>query len=179
MSLQRGPSKRDDAAMAPQQAGGALRRASSALVRRRSLAAAACIGLAAIGIGVAAGRGGGGHAAAQTRPTAPSCAHATSYVDRPDSVPADLLPRGTALTSRMNLPQRKMLVTGVIPLEFRKAVAFYATELPRRGYLLAGGDAEMSEAEALFLGSGINGKWKVNGILNCPNAVTLSLLVSR
>ena len=158
-------------------AGGAQRRGSS-LLRRRSLAAAACIGLAAVAIGVAAGRNGD-HGAAQARPTAPTCAHATAFVDRPDVVPADLLPKGTALTSSMNLPQRKMFVTGVIPLAFPNAVAFYVSELPRRGYLLGGGDAEMNEAEARFLGSGINGKWKVNGIANCPTAVTLSLLVSR
>ena len=164
--------------MAPQQPGGALRRASSALFRRRSLAAVACVGLGAIGIGVAAGRGGE-HRAAQARPTAPACAHATASVARPDSVPANLLPDGTALSSRMNLPQRKMFVTGVIPLGFKKAVAFYVKELPRRGYLLAGGDAEMTEAEALFLGSRIDGKWKVNGIANCTSASALSLWVSR
>jgi hypothetical protein len=36
----------------------------------------------------------------------------------------------------------------------------------------------MSEAEALFLGERVRGKWKVNGILDCPSAVTLTLLVS-
>jgi hypothetical protein len=89
------------------------------------------------------------------------------------------MPKGTALTSKMNLPRRQTLVTGVIPLEFRNAVAFYVSELPRRGYQLGGGDAEMSEAEALFLGADLHGKWKVNGIPNCPNAVLLSLLVTR
>jgi hypothetical protein len=79
----------------------------------------------------------------------------------------------------MNLPPRQTLVTGVIPLEFLTAVAFYVSELPRRGYQLGGGDAEMSEAEALFLGAMVRGKWKVNGIPNCPNAVLLSLLVRR
>jgi hypothetical protein len=156
----------------------ARRTGLSKLLRRRPLAALACFVLAAVGIGFAAGRGGG-HDSAQARPTPPSCAHAKASIDRPDSVPADLLPTGTALTSRMNLPQRQMFVTGVAPLQFRKAVAFYTSELPKRGYLLGGGDAEMWEAEALFLGAGIKGKWKVNGIANCPDAVTLSLLVSR
>jgi hypothetical protein len=36
----------------------------------------------------------------------------------------------------------------------------------------------MSEAEALFLGQNVRGKWKVNGIVNCPSAVTLTLLVT-
>jgi hypothetical protein len=158
--------------------GGAGRRGSSTLLGRRSIAAAACLVVAAVAVGVAAGRGGG-RSTATPRPTAPVCAHATTYVDRPDSVPAELLPKGTALTSRMNLPPRQTLVTGVIPLEFRNAVAFYVSELPRRGYQLGGGDAEMSEAEALFLGAMVRGKWKVNGIPNCPNAVLLSLLVRR
>jgi hypothetical protein len=148
------------------------------LLGRRSIAAGSCLAVAVIAVGVAAGRGGD-HSSADARPTAPPCAHATSYVDRPDAVPAELLPKGTALTSRMNLPRRQTLVTGVIPLEFRNAVAFYVSELPRRGYQLGGGDAEMSEAEALFLGSAVHGKWKVNGIPNCPKAALLSLLVTR
>jgi hypothetical protein len=159
-------------------AGGAGRLGPSALLRRRSIAAAACVAVAAIAVGVAAGRGGG-RSSAEARPTAPACAHATSYVDRPESVPSELMPTGTALTSTMNLPRRQTLVTGVIPLEFRNAVAFYVSELPRRGYQLGGGDAEMSEAEALFLGADVHGKWKVNGIPNCPKAVSLSLLVTR
>jgi hypothetical protein len=170
--------KRDDCRMAPDRGGGALRRVPSALFQRRSIAAAACIGLGAVAVGVAAGRGGD-RSSAQARPPAPTCAHATSYIDRPDAVPAELLPSGTALTSRMNLPRHQTLVTGVIPLEFRNAVAFYVSELPRRGYQLGGGDAEMGEAEALFLGATVHGKWKVNGIPNCPKAVLLSLLVTR
>jgi hypothetical protein len=99
-------------------------------------------------------------------------------MDRPEAVPQDLLPPGTAITSRMNLPKDQTLVTGVIPLDFRAAVDFYVSGLPRKGYQLGAGDAEMSEAEALFLGERVRGKWKVNGILDCPSAVTLTLLVS-
>jgi hypothetical protein len=36
----------------------------------------------------------------------------------------------------------------------------------------------MDEAESFFRGAEMRGKWKVNGILNCPSAVTLTLLVS-
>ncbi len=48
-------------------------------------------------------------------------------------------------------------------------------KLPAAGYQLGAGDAEQAEAEALFLGESVRGKWKVNGILNCPDAVTLTL----
>jgi hypothetical protein len=103
--------------------------------------------------------------------------HATSSVDRPAVVPENLLPPGTTLTSRTSLPQGQMLVTGVIPRQFRNAVDYYVNDLPAAGYRLGAGDAEMDEAEAVFLGASVRGKWKVNGIANCPSAVTLALLV--
>lgn len=134
--------------------------------------------LAVVVIGIAAGRDdGGGSSETRTTFAGPQCAAARQFVDRPDSVPADLLPPGTALTSRMNLPRNQTLVTGVIPLDFRTAVDFYVIELPAAGYQLGAGDAEQAEAEAQFLGESVGGKWKVNGILNCPDAVTLTLLV--
>jgi hypothetical protein len=49
--------------------------------------------------------------------------------------------------------------------------------MPASGYRTGAGDAEMDEAEALFTGPGLRGKWKVNGIPNCPGAVTLALYV--
>lgn len=134
---------------------------------------------AVVAIGIAAGRGGEGGASKMTTFAGPQCAGVRQSVDRPDSVPADLLPRGTALTSRMNLPKDRTLVTGVIPLEFRTAVDFYVMKLPAAGYQLGAGDAEQGEAEALFLGESVRGKWKVNAMLNCPDAVTLTLLVGR
>jgi hypothetical protein len=149
------------------------------LLGRRTVAAIVCIALAAAVVGVAATRGGGSKATRTSKPAAPACAHATASVDRPAAVPENLLPPGTALTSRMNLPEGQMLVTGVIPRQFRNAVDYYVNDLPAAGYQLGAGDAEMGEAEALFLGADISGKWKVNAIANCPNAVTLALLVGR
>ena len=133
--------------------------------------------LAVAAIGIAAGRSGGSTSHAST-PQPPVCSGVKATIDRPEAVPENLLPPGTAITSRMNLPKDQTLVTGVIPLDFRAAVSFYVVNLPRRGYQLGAGDAEMSEAESMFLGSKVRGKWKVNGILNCPSAVTLTLLVS-
>ena len=147
--------------------------------RRNRIRAIGAILLAALGvaaIGIAAGRSGGSSQAAA--PTPPVCSGAQDTIDRPEGVPENLLPPGTAITSRMNLPKDQTLLTGVIPLDFRAAVDFYVTGLPRNGYQLGAGDAEMSEAEALFLGQKVRGKWKVNGIVNCPSAVTLTLLVT-
>ena len=77
----------------------------------------------------------------------------------------------------MNLPKDQTLVTGVIPLDFRAAVDFYVTGLPRNGYQLGAGTRRCRRPR-LFLGQKVRGKWKVNGIVNCPSAVTLTLLVS-
>jgi hypothetical protein len=144
----------------------------------RALAAISMALLAVVVIGIAAGRNVGGGSSETAAVTSPACAGAGKYVDRPDSVPPNLLPPGTGLTSRMNLPKERTLVTGVIPLAFRSAVDFFVTKLPAAGYQLGAGDAEQDEAEAVFLGERVRGKWRVNGILNCPDAVTLTLLVS-
>jgi len=143
----------------------------------------AWLGMAALVIvlvGIASGRNNGGRfGPSGDTTTAPECAHVGQVVDRPASVPVNLLPPGTTLTSTMTLPDNKTLVTGVVPFDFRTAVQFFVTKLPDAGYRLGTGDAEQGEAEALFTGEGIKGKWKVNGIPNCPDAVTLALLVSR
>jgi hypothetical protein len=68
-------------------------------------------------------------------------------------------------------------VTGVVPLQFRSAVEYFVAKLPAAGFRNTVGDAEMDEAESFFVGSDVNGKWKVNGILGCQDAVTLTLYV--
>jgi hypothetical protein len=67
----------------------------------------------------------------------------------------------------------------VIPNELRDAVTFFQRALPRAGFQLGEGDAEHDEAESTFSGNGFAGKWKLNGILNCPNAVALTIAVLR
>lgn len=136
--------------------------------------------LVVILVGIAGGRDRGDKFdSAADKTQVPECANVTQVVDRPASVPSNLLPPGTTLTSRMSLPGSKMLVTGVIPFDFRTAVQFFVIKLPDAGYRLGKGDAEQGEAEAVFVGEGISGKWKVNRIGNCPDAVTLALFVSR
>jgi hypothetical protein len=157
---------------------GGAGRSGPSILGRRSIAALACVALGAGVFGVAATRGGNAGSRHAFRAIAPACAHDARSVDRPAGVPGNLLPPGTALTSRRSLSEGRVLVTGVIPLDFRNAVDFYVNKLPAEGYQLGAGDAEMDEAEALFVGDGISGKWKVNGIANCPNAATIALLVS-
>jgi hypothetical protein len=106
----------------------------------------------------------------------PACARAGSPISRPDGLPAELLPPGTVLTSE-DSNSDQIEVRGYIPTTLQQAAKFFAEDLPRRGYRLGEGDSEQDEAEAAFSGKGVSGKWKVNGILNCPNAVTLRLRV--
>ena len=72
-----------------------------------------------------------------------------------------------------------MTVSGFAPMQFKDTVAFFQSKLPAAGYKLLEGDAEMDEAESTFLGQGFRGKWKINGILNCPGAVTLAISLSK
>jgi hypothetical protein len=150
-------------------------------MRRRAFASLCCAAIAAAAVGLAAARGGSNNKprGGAVRQAATACAKAGKPVDRPAAVPANLLPPGTVLTSRKDLGDGRTLVGGIVPSDFRSAVLFFVTKLPAAGYVNGAGDAEMDEAEALFTGDGVSGKWKVNGILNCPGAVTLAVFVKR
>jgi hypothetical protein len=151
--------------------------AQSLFLTRRSIAAAACTAVAAVAVGVAAGQGGGPSDAVPAA-KAPACAHASKPIGRPNEIPAALLPPRTVLTGARR-QQGLTFVSGVVPLTFQDAVRFFFTALPVAGYVNGLGDAEMDEAESFFTGSALHGKWKVNGIASCPNAVVLTLYVKE
>jgi hypothetical protein len=149
-------------------------------IGRRAIAALCCVVLGSVAVGVAAGQGGAnGARASSSSPHTPLCAQTSKVVARPSEVPAAVLPPQTVLTSVARPIAGMTLVTGVVPHEFRNVVEFFVATMPAAGFRNGAGDAEMDEAEALFNGPGVNGKWKVNGILACPGAVRLAVYVRR
>jgi hypothetical protein len=148
------------------------------LTGRRMLASLGCALIAAVAVGIVVLHGGGSGTAEAARVAAPSCASAERGIAPPPEVPAAVLPPGTTVTSVKRPRAGMTLVQGVVASPFRSAVEFFVVKLPAAGYLNTTGDAEMDEAESFFRGAEMRGKWKVNGILNCPSAVTLTLLVS-
>jgi hypothetical protein len=111
-------------------------------------------------------------------PTLPPCAQAGPAVSLPSEFPTNFpLPPGTMITSSQRSQKGVLVVSGFIPMEFKNTVAFFQSKLPAAGYQLLKGDAEMDEAESTFSGQGFQGKWKVQGILNCSGAVTLTIAV--
>ena len=113
-------------------------------------------------------------------PSLPPCAKAGQAITLPAEFPPGFpLPPGTVITSSQRSDRGDIVIGGLIPLAFKDAVAFFQAKLPAAGYQLLEGDAEMDEAESTFLGQGFRGKWKINGILNCPGAVTLAISLSK
>lgn len=130
------------------------------------------------GLLVPLGCGGGNESAGGNAAMVPTCAKTGKRVTRPDELPSDFpLPPGTVITSSGMPYPGQLLIGGVIPFDIQNAAEFFVDELPRAGYELGRGDSEQGEAEAPFTGHGVRGKWKVNGILNCSQAVTLTLVV--
>ena len=147
-------------------------------IRRRAIAALCCATLGVAAIGIAAGQSGKASGwASSSPPRSPACAHAGKAIARPSELPATVVPPQTTLSSVTHPGSGMTLVTGVVPLQFRSVVEFFVTKLPAAGFRNTIGDAEMDEAESRFAGPGMTGKWKVNGILGCPDAVTLALYV--
>ena len=110
----------------------------------------------------------------------PPCASANTSVSLPSEFPASFpLPPGMVVTASQSAPSGSITISAALPMDFKPAVAFFQSKLPAAGYELLEGDAEMDEAESTFAGHGFRGKWKVNGILNCPGAVRLTLAIAK
>ncbi|HUS11764.1 MAG TPA: hypothetical protein VMZ30_14955 [Pyrinomonadaceae bacterium] len=113
-------------------------------------------------------------------PSLPPCAGAGSSVGLPPDFPSNFpLPPGTVITSHQRGVSGAIIVSGFAPMQFKDTVVFFQSKLPAAGYKPLESDAEMDEAESTFSGQGYHGKWKVNGILNCPAAVTLGVFLSK
>lgn len=125
------------------------------------------------------GCGGGGEPTNDgPAPSIPPCAKAGEAIPRPDELPADFpLPPGTVITSSATPYPGQLLIGAVIPGELGDTASFFSTQLPAAGYEVGRGDSEQGESEAPFTGNGFRGKWKVNGIADCPGAVTLTLVL--
>ena len=125
------------------------------------------------------GGGNGNAEAAATRVSPPACASVERGTTAPPpEISAAVLPPETMITSVQHPRPGMTLVNGVVAAPFRSAVEFYVVKLPAAGFVNTSGDAEMGEAESFFVGAGVRGKWKVNGIPLCPNAVKLAVFVT-
>jgi hypothetical protein len=159
------------------QRGATTRGPSLLLSGRRILAALGCAIVASGATGIVFLHGGGDGTAQAARVAAPACASAKHGVVPPPEVPAAVLPPRTIVTSVRHPQSGTTMLTGIVASPFRSAVEFFVTKLPAAGYVNTTGDAEMDEAESYFHGGDVLGKWKVNGILGCPEAVRLALFV--
>ena len=142
------------------------------------IATLGCVLIAASAAGIVVLHGGDHGTAEAAGVAAPACASAPKGVTPPSEVPAAVLPPGTVVIAVRHPRAGATLVEGVVASPFRAAVEFFVAKLPAAGYLNTAGDAEMDEAESSFQGASLRGKWKVNGILGCPDAVRLALLVT-
>ena len=144
---------------------------------RRMLASLGCAIVASGATGMVVLHGGGNGTAEAAPQAAPACASAEKGVAPPREVPAAVLPPGTVVTAVRRPRAGTTVMQGVVASPFRSAVEFFVTKLPEAGYVNTTGDAEMDEAESYFRGAELLGKWKVNGILGCPDAVRLVIFV--
>jgi hypothetical protein len=140
--------------------------------------AAAASFLVAAGLAVAGCGGGADTDVVEDTPrTLPACAGAGTGVAPPEAFPPDFpLPSGTVLTSAESPFEGQLVLSGAVPGDLQDAAAFFNRALPESGYEVGIGDAEGVESEAPFTGNGYRGKWRVNGIPDCP-AVRLTLVL--
>jgi hypothetical protein len=70
-------------------------------------------------------------------------------------------------------------VSAVAPGSIDDAAKFIRTKLPRAGYRLAEADRESTEAEAAFVGHGIQGRVRFHTLLGCPAVLTVDIATTR
>ena len=129
-----------------------------------------------------AGCGGGSEprvTAAGPPPQLPACVRATAVPQPPDLPPGFSLPPGTVVTASSAPHAGQLVLAGLVPADLQDAASFFDDSLRAGGYRQGLGDSESNEAEAPFTGHGFRGKWKVNSIPGCPEAVSLTLVLIR
>ncbi|HET8572004.1 MAG TPA: hypothetical protein VFN14_08950 [Candidatus Limnocylindria bacterium] len=143
---------------------------------RTSVALAALVLLSACGGGNAGTTTG---ASVVVVPSLPACVPAAERAELPANLDGVLpLPVGTVITSAKLTGRGPLQIAGYVPASLREASAFFREELPKAGFEPGEGDAENDEAEQAFSGHGLDGQWKVHSILDCPDAVSLTIAVS-
>jgi hypothetical protein len=149
---------------------------------RGTVAAAALVLLAACGGGVpssAAVAGLPSLATVAVEPTLPACVPANDRAQLPPELDGVFpLPPGTLITSAKLTGQGPLVVAGYIPMRLKDAAAYLQEQLPTAGLRPGEGDAELDEAEQSFSGHNLEGQWKVHSVLDCPDAVSLTIAVS-
>jgi hypothetical protein len=111
----------------------------------------------------------------------PACAGTGAAVASglPPSFP---LPKGALIRSSTNHAIRGQsfhFVAAVAPGSIGGAARFLLRRLPRAGYRLTGADREATEAEATFVGHGLEGRVRFHTLLACPGALTIDIASSR
>jgi hypothetical protein len=109
--------------------------------------------------------------------TLPACAGAGHGVASglPASFPAL---KGTVIRSanKRTISRHSFdFVSAVAPGSIDAAAKFLRTQLPRAGYRLAEADREATEAEAAFVGHGVQGRIRFHTLLACPGVLTVDI----
>ena len=104
-------------------------------------------------------------------PPLPACVRAAAAVPPPEAFPEDLpLPPGTVITAARMTAAGAAYIDGYAPLSHIDAARFFLEEMPAAGYVNGRGDSESHEAEAPFSGNGVDGRWIVVTVPDCPAA---------
>jgi hypothetical protein len=99
---------------------------------------------------------------------------------RPRDLPPGFpLPPGTVVTASSAPHAGQLVLAGLVPADLQDAASFFDDALRAGGYRQGLGDSESNEAEAPFTGHGFRGKWRVNSIVGCPEAVSLTLVLIK
>ena len=141
--------------------------------RRRPLAAVAVVAAASVAAGVTLGEGRHAEAAAL-----PACGRLHAAALHPALLASFPVPRGTAIVARADR-YGYAIFRGRVPGRLVEVRDRLLRSAPAAGYRVTGGDAELTEAEASFLGHGAEGRWKLRELPGCRGALTFEIAIRR
>jgi hypothetical protein len=109
----------------------------------------------------------------------PACAQAGPAIAPPAAFPTDFpLPPSMVITEGQAQAKGRVALSGYVPTDVRTLALYMNQTLPHAGYTPRFIEIETKDAEGDFDGpTGSQGRWKVGRIVNCPNAVTLTVLI--
>jgi hypothetical protein len=114
-------------------------------------------------------------AAAATRVV---CTQDAKTVALPPSYPSSAaLPAGYLVTAVETRSEGRTVLTGLSPQDFTATLLAMQQSFTTNGWTMSQGEVEKDDAESNFAGNGMQGRWAIRAIDQCPGNTSVSVVI--
>jgi len=117
-------------------------------------------------------------ATSATAATQVVCAQDVKTVALPPSYPSSAaLPAGFLVTAVETRSEGRTVLTGLSPRDFPATLLTMQQSFSTNGWTMSQGEVEKQDAESNFAGNGIQGRWAIRAIDQCPGTTSVSVVI--